>query len=218
MMFPAPALPESSRLDGAAMECAGGHLFPHVAVLYAREYSIYKSLSPHVYDIRRDARHYNGPFPVVSHPPCRAWGRLRHFAKPRDDEKALAFHAVHAVRTFGGVLEHPASSSLWESAELPASGERDSFGGFTYVVDQAWFGHRAPKRTWLYIVDADSLPDVPFELGQRSGRVELMGKREREATPPAFAFWLLGLAARCAVGKQSGFLVTPGLTDMGVSE
>ena len=27
MMFPAPALPESSRLDGAAMECAGGHPF-----------------------------------------------------------------------------------------------------------------------------------------------------------------------------------------------
>lgn len=27
-MFPAPTLPESSRLDGAAMEPVGGHLFP----------------------------------------------------------------------------------------------------------------------------------------------------------------------------------------------
>jgi len=38
----------------------------------------------------------------------------------------------------------------------------------------------ATKRTWLYIVAADSLPEVPFELGQRTGRVELMGTREHE--------------------------------------
>jgi len=205
-------LPLSSRLDGYPMECAGGHPFPNVAVLYAREDSIYKSLSPHVYDIHRDARNYNGPFPVVSHPPCRAWGRLRTFAKPRPDEKSLGYHAVHAVRTWGGVLEHPASSGLWSACDLPAPGKRDSFGGFTYVVDQAWFGHRAPKRTWLYIVGADSLPEVPFELGQKSGRVSLMGQREREHTPPVFAFWLLDLANRCAFGLQSGFLVTPGLS------
>ena len=179
------------------MECAGGYSFDDVAVLYARQDSIYKALSPHVFDIDRDARRYNGPFPVVAHPPCRAWGRLRTFAKPRPDEKALGFHAVQVVRTWGGVLEHPAHSTLWQACDLAAPGQRDSFGGFTYVVEQAWFGHRAPKLTWLYIVGADCLPEVPYELGQRSGRVELMGRNEREATPPAFAFWLLDLARNC---------------------
>ncbi len=187
-----------------------------VAVLYAREDSVYKSLSAHVYDINRDARNYNGPYPVVAHPPCRAWGRLRHFAKPRPDEKALAFHAVHAVRTFGGVLEHPESSSLWLAAQLPRPGEgRDSFGGFTYVVDQSWFGHRAPKRTWLYIVGASELPPVPFHLGLASGRVINMDTKEREATPFAFAEWLLDLATSCGKVPSSGSYVIPGLCAMG---
>ncbi|MGE5470590.1 MAG: hypothetical protein ACM3X0_07335 [Bacteroidota bacterium] len=170
---------------------------PGVAVLFARRDSVYKTLGADVFDADRDARGYLGPLPVVAHPPCRAWGRLRHFAKPRPDEKNLALHAVHAVRTWGGVLEHPAHSTLWQAADLPLPGCRDSFGGFTYVVDQSWFGHRAPKRTWLYVCGADSLPAVPFELGVAVGRVELMGTREREATPRAFALWLLDLAARC---------------------
>ncbi|MWL55341.1 hypothetical protein GQL84_23735, partial [Escherichia coli] len=57
-----------------------------------------------VFDIERDARTFAGGMPVVAHPPCRAWGRLRKFAKPRPDEKALALFAVAQVRAFGGVL------------------------------------------------------------------------------------------------------------------
>lgn len=230
-MFPAPLLPTHSRLDGLAMERSGGHLFPNVAVLYAREDSIYKSLFPHVYDIKLDARHYNGAFPVVAHPPCRAWGRLRAFAKPRPDEKALAYHALHAVRTWGGVLEHPAASSLWPAADLPRPGstDRDEFGGWSIQVPQFWWGHRAMKSTWLYIVGVDpvAIPVMPFALGHApctvglwSGRDKAncrkeISLREREATPPDFARWLLDLADRCAVGFQSGFLVTPGLSLMG---
>lgn len=183
-----------------------GQLLPLVAgssvvVLYARRDSIYKQLGADVFDIDRDARTYHGPLPVVAHPPCRAWGRLRKFAKPRHDEKYLALHAVHCVRSFGGVLEHPASSSLWPAAGLPLPGQRDHFGGLTFVVDQGWFGHRAPKRTWLYVCGADSLPEVPYQLGDNDGRIASMGRREREATPLPFAFWLLDLAARCKVSQ-----------------
>ena len=62
-----------------------------VAILFARADSCYKALSGcDVYDMERDARTYDGPRPVVAHPPCRAWGRLKHMANPRPDERNLA--------------------------------------------------------------------------------------------------------------------------------
>lgn len=91
-----------------------------VAVLFARADSVYKTLPGcDVYDMERDARIYDGPHPVVAHPPCRSWGRLRAFASPRPDERNLARLAVAMVREFGGVLEHPAGSTLWAAQSLP---------------------------------------------------------------------------------------------------
>lgn len=184
-----------------------------VAVLFARSDSIYKGSDlADVYDIERDARNYRGNLPVVAHPPCRAWGRLRHFAKPRPDEKDLALFAVDAVRRFGGVLEHPTASTLWPTAGLPRPGSgRDEFGGWSIQVPQFWWGHRAEKSTWLYIVGCEprGIPDIPLALGEapctvglfsgrdRSRARKEISKAEREATPPAFAAWLLDLAQRC---------------------
>ena len=168
-----------------------------VAVLFARSDSVYKRIPGcDVFDLARDARSYAGGLPVVAHPPCRAWGRLRHFAKPRFDERDLGVFAVDVVRRCGGVLEHPAHSTLFPVCNLPAPGVRDAFGGLTFALDQQWFGHRAPKRTWLYIVRARSIPEMPFHLGDVPGRVELMGRAERERTPPEFARWLVELASR----------------------
>ena len=172
----------------------------NVAALFVRADSSYKSMrGVDAWDEVRDASRYLGPWPVVAHPPCRGWGRLRHLAKVRPGELALALFAVDRVRRFGGVLEHPASSQLWQAAGLPRPGERDAFGGFTYVVHQSWWGHRAPKATWLYVVGVDPsyFPAVPFHLGLSDGRVELMGRAERERTPERFATWLVELARRC---------------------
>ena len=122
-----------------------------VAVLFARADSVYKALpNVEVYDMERDARTYDGPHPVVAHPPCRAWGRLRTFAKPRPDERNLARLAVALVREFGGVLEHPAGSTLWKAQGLPAPGAGfDGAGGWTLAAPQHWWGHKAEKATWL---------------------------------------------------------------------
>jgi hypothetical protein len=211
-MIVRPALPTPGAMFADVPRDVAGHLFSNVAVLYAREDSIYKNFSQHVYDIHRDARNYNGPFPVVAHPPCRAWGRLRTFAKPRPDEKSLGFHAVHAVRTWGGVLEHPTASSLWAACDLPRPGQGfDSFGGWSIQVPQFWWGHRAMKSTWLYIVGTRprDIPVIPLVLGHAPCTVGLYSGRdkancrkeisiqEREATPLAFAEWLLDLASRC---------------------
>lgn len=191
-----------------------------VAVLFARADSIYKTMAgTDVYDIDRDARTYAGTSPVVAHPPCRAWGRLRHFAKPRHDEKDLAHFAVQQVRACGGVLEHPESSALWPAAGLPAPGQRDEFGGWTLPIHQFWWGHRAQKKTLLYIVGCEphNLPALPLKLGESECVIRLDKRRpdgshirkgdpdwrrplngaEREHTPPELAEWLVELARRC---------------------
>lgn len=196
-----------------------------VAVLFARCDSIYKTFPEcDVWDIERDARRWPGGAPVVAHPPCRAWGKLHYFAKPRPDEKELALFAVDQVRRWGGVLEHPKDSKLWAAAGLPVpsqSHERsiDAWGGWTLPITQHWFGHRAEKKTWLYIVGCDRLnvPDMPMVLGDAShvitqGRTRRKdGTRlkkgqpgwrpdvtpaEREHTPPMLAAWLVELAKR----------------------
>lgn len=136
-----------------------------IAVLFARDDSRYKELDGYdVYDIHRDARNYCLSYPVLAHPPCRAWGQLSHMANPRPDEKQLAFFALAQVRLNGGVLEHPAGSRLWREANLPLEGEfPDEFGGFTIEVDQYDFGHVAHKKTKLYIcgIAMRELPPPP---------------------------------------------------------
>jgi hypothetical protein len=192
-----------------------------VAVLFARADSHYRALPEcDVWDKARDARKWPGGCPVIAHPPCRGWGRLRGLANPEPGEKELAFFAIDQVQRHGGVLEHPAGSTLWRKAHLPAPMER-GVCGWTLPIDQFWFGHRAKKATWLYIVgiEPEQVPRIPIVLGdapcvcgpagrRRDGgrlhkgdlgwRPEIT-KAERELTPPALAAWLVALARQASV-------------------
>lgn len=176
---------------------------PGVSVLFARADSCYFGLVDDVWDAQRDARGYTGKNPVVCHPPCRGWGRLRHWAKPRPDEKALALFAVEQVRRCGGVLEHPWGSTLWHAAQLPHPGKVDAWGGWTLLVDQGWWGHPAPKPTYLYIVGCsrENVGELPVQIHRAEGRTLKLSPADRERTPPAFARFLVDLAAKCA-GSQ----------------
>jgi hypothetical protein len=186
-----------------------------VAVLFARKDSVYKTFPDcDVFDVDRNALNYSGGRPIVAHPPCRAWGQLAHMANPRPGERELALWAVDMVRLYGGVLEHPRASRLWKEKPLPKVGDIDAWGGFTLKVNQFDWGHKAEKATNLYICGC--VPnDVP-ELPQRTGRPTHViasssarqhrghpcfrpevTRREREATPPAFAEWLVELAGLC---------------------
>jgi len=171
---------------------------PTVSVLYARRDSVYKTFdNVDVWDQDRDARKYEGDGPVVAHPPCRAWGRLKAFAKPSEGEKLLAISAVKLVRRNGGVLEHPAGSSLWREMDMPRPVEgTDSFGGYTILVNQSDFGHRAQKATWLYIVGPKTcdLPIAPITLGFPDRTVTQLGRAAREHTPVRLARWLVDVA------------------------
>lgn len=193
----------------------------NVAVLFVAPRSYYRGLArAECYGVERDALTFPGHRPVVAHPPCAQWGRLRHFANEDADQKALALFAVEQVRRWGGVLEHPAGSLLWREMGLPspidaARGtissaqpiEFDRWGGWSLNIQQLWWGHRAQKQTWLYIVGCgpSGIPEIPVWVGEAThsvsgsnGPLRLipMPKEERHLTPPAFALWLCELASR----------------------
>lgn len=156
-----------------------------------------------VWGVREDARRYAGPWPVVAHPPCGPWGRLSHLCKHQDAEAAPA--AVAAVRRWGGVLEHPEWSKLWQRCGLPLPGAGvDEWGGWSMAVDQRWWGHDARKRTWFYVVGATSpdVPPVPRPVFESPPVLELanQSRERRHLTPPALAVWLVELARRCQPG------------------
>lgn len=173
-----------------------------VAALYVDRLGPYPKLVEHWWDEKRDARTYAGPWPVVAHPPCGPWSALRHLhTKP--EERALGLLAIEQVQRFGGVLEQPARSKLFEHLSGP---------GFLFTVDQVSWGHVARKPTWLWFVNvpADSVWSSARSGGQPThwcsgGRnnqsggsvppgIKVCSAQQRRRTPIAFAEWLLSLA------------------------
>jgi len=169
-----------------------------VAALFVRKTSHYKSMADvDAYDAERDALTFEGGCPGVYHPPCRSWGKLSHFAKPRAGEKELALWSMDMVRKHGGVLEHPKTSRLWAAAGCIGYGIRDNYGGLLIPVYQSWWGHKAPKETCLYVVGA--LPELPqYQPPRTLQSVESMSQACREVTPLPLAIWLIDLARNCS--------------------
>jgi len=155
------------------------------------------------WDRRRDARLYDGPHPVVAHPPCERWGRYWGGSPttwPRlklGDDNGCFAAALAAVRKWGGVLEHPEGSHAWRHFHLnipPRTGAwvvADWEGGWTCCVEQGAYGHRARKATWLYANGTD-LPSlewgkapgdfVAFEDGYHSAAERAAAKARRVKT------------------------------------
>lgn len=145
-----------------------------IAALYVERGGCYFGL-PHVdpWDQERDARKYDGPHPIVAHPPCERWGRYwsggpsaRVRRKLGDDNGCFAA-ALAAVRKWGGILEHPEASHAWPAhglAKPPRAGgwvKADDVGGWTCCVEQGFYGHKARKLTWLY-ANSVELPDLKW--------------------------------------------------------
>jgi hypothetical protein len=110
----------------------------------------------------RDACEYDGPNPVVAHPPCARWcklaGLVEHvYGYKRGDDGGTFRSALDSVRKWGGVLEHPAYSAAWLAYGLnapPSDGgwvNADFLGGWTCHVEQHSYGHKARKATWIYV-------------------------------------------------------------------
>jgi hypothetical protein len=206
-----------------------------IAALYVETGGCYFGL-PNVdpWDKERDARLYNGPHPVVAHPPCERWGKywagsptvISRTGKRlvKGDDGGCFAAALAAVRTWGGVLEHPADSYAWKHFELnlpPRNGAwvvADWDGGWTCCIEQGAYGHLARKATWLYTAHVAELPSLAWgrtegeflrleegyhsaeerarkkALRKKHGAIKLMNPKDRARTPLPFRDLLIGIA------------------------
>lgn len=191
-----------------------------IAALYVQRNGCYYGLEGvDPWDEERDARLYDGPHPVVAHPPCSRWCRLAglveaRWGHKRGEDGGCFKAALASVRKWGGVLEHPAYSDAWPAFDLPRphSGggwQRGLYGGWSCHVEQCRYGHVAKKATWLYAYGCE-LPDLRWgsdpdqksqalvswcgnhvSSGENRPRV---GKKAASATPKAFRDLLIGMA------------------------
>jgi hypothetical protein len=191
-----------------------------IAALYVHENGAYFGLDgvdPWPED--RDARLYDGPHPVVAHPPCSRWCRLAglveaRWGHKRGDDGGCFASALANVRRVGGVLEHPAYSDAWDTFLLPVPPRSGGWvqglcGGWACHVEQGRYGHVAKKATWLYVFGAE-LPSLRwgYNPDQRSKALvswcgnhvasgesrPRVGKAAAAASPPEFRDLLLRIA------------------------
>ncbi len=225
--------------DAPAGAAVGGRLEPPVmrpvecrtvAALYVEPKGCYVGvLGVDPWDEARDARKYAGPHPVVAHPPCQRWGRFWHGStrKPHQyklgDDGGCFAAALHAVKTYGGVLEHPAHSRAFErycirKPKAGAGWQRcEMHGVWVCHVEQGHYGHDSRKPTWLIAAHVPlwALPELNwtkgeqrlpewmierygYEKARRIGVVAMVGGKNktaiRNATPKPFRDVLLSIA------------------------
>ena len=150
-----------------------------IAALYIEPDGVYAGLpGVDAWCEARDARLYEGPWPVVAHPPCQRWGRFWHGStrKPHQytlgDDGGCFEAALAAVRRFGGVLEHPCDSHAWRHFGMARPkrhagwNEPDEYGGRSCYVEQGHYGHMSRKPTWLYAVGV-SFPELDWSKGKQ---------------------------------------------------
>ena len=195
-----------------------------IAALFVQPDGIYAD-HPKVdlWDEARDARKYQGPWPVIAHPPCQRWGKMAlvNYSRwggqhnlPGNDGGCFEF-ALNAVRAWGGVLEHPAMTMAWQQFDIsrPLRGpgwQLSSCGGWVCEVWQSAYGHKAAKATWLYY-QGDNPPIVmrwarkpgSHQVGgcDRRGKAKnkpTLSIKEANATPVAFRDALIALAKNCS--------------------
>lgn len=190
-----------------------------VAALYVERNGIYAGLPDvDLWDEARDARNYEGPHPVVAHPPCTRWCQIAgvveaRWGHKRGEDGGCFAAALAAVRRFGGVLEHPAFTMAWKAYGLPRPKRGGGWVGnplIGYVthVEQGRYGHLARKATWLYAFGVRHLPRLAWGVDQQKayavvsncanggvpkGRPRVT-KKAASATPTEFRDVLLGIA------------------------
>lgn len=194
-----------------------------IAALFVDKTGCYSQLTHvDIWDESRDARKYQGPYPVVAHPPCQLWGSLAYVNykrwggehnKPGNDQECFK-SALDSVLQWGGVLEHPAFTRAWKTYDLKVPEQNQWTKEGEYYVCEVWqsaYGHLATKRTWLLYKGNQP----PFEMnwsrikgshqigghdqrGKDRNKPSIQGKKA-SATPQAFRDTLINLAYHSTV-------------------
>lgn len=195
-----------------------------MAALFVEPRGCYSGLDGvDLWDAERDARLYDGPWPVVAHPPCERWGRYwgggPSAKTPRKlgDDGGCFESALSSVRRWGGVLEHPEASHAWRVFSLPIPQRNGGWqagidGGWSCCVEQVAYGHPARKATWLYSYGCE-LPslrwgrargvfqrlDAGFHSTEQRRKsdakpIQRLNRDQRVGTPPEFRDVLIAMA------------------------
>lgn len=192
-----------------------------IAALFVQKNGCYFGLDGvDPWDKERDARLYEGPNPVVAHPPCSRWCRLAGLVQARwghkiGDDDGCFESALRSVREFGGVLEHPAYSKAFYRFGLPipipgGGWQMGICGGWSCYVEQVNYGHMAKKATWLYAYGVSSLPSLNWKVTadneskalvswcgnkvKRTPNRPRLSSKEASATPFEFRDTLISIA------------------------
>lgn len=167
------------------------HHAPNVAALFVDPFGAYlECAGVDMWDESRDAMLYNGPHPVVAHPPCARWCKMAKMIAKRFPGRAekqvgadggVFASALASVRRWGGVLEHPAWSLAWPAFGLAqpdkAGGWSRSGEGWVCWVAQSAYGHAAQKNTWLYMCGAEPPIDTIFDKPKGSKKLTHFAQR-----------------------------------------
>ena len=221
-----------SAADMAAAGAAGR--FRRVAALFVHPRGPYAGMADvDAWPVARDARRYSGPWPVVAHPPCARWSAYTFFArggvkqdKQIGDDGGCFAAALRAVRTWGGVIEHPRYSRAWRAFGIqrpPRGGgwQRLACGGWTCEVWQGRYGGKVPKPTWLYYYGVRPPASLDWKVatkreavfstfhrndrrGSRRSALTLMSTQQRSRTPDRFRDVLIELARGAIEGGAGG--------------
>ena len=177
-----------------------------IAALYVTKSGTYFGLDGvDPWDEERDARLYDGPYPVVAHPPCNKWAKLGRVIG-RGQDGGCFEHALAMVRTHGGVLEHPAESYAWKAFGLmrPCRFWSQSLldPGWVVEVDQSAYGFPTRKPTWLYYVGDTPPPEM--RVGPKLARgCDALWSTERSKTPLEFRDALIAMARSACVQNEA---------------
>lgn len=153
-----------------------------IAALYVETNGSYfglENIDP--WDETRDARKYEGPWPVIAHPPCQRWGKMwagspsyiakTGIRKVKGDDAGCFAAALAAAKQHGGVIEHPWGSYAWPYFKInkpPRSGgwiQADEVGGWTCCIEQGRYGHWMRKPT-LLLAYHTVLPELNWGISE----------------------------------------------------
>lgn len=163
-----------------------------VAALYVEKGGVYWDLEGvDPWDEERDARLYAGPWPVVAHPPCtrnasQCPARTCTSAYKVGDDGGTFKAALAAVRTWGGVLEHPAHAWAAHGLAEPNRGGGWTFSlgdeGATCYVEQGRYGMPVRKATWLYACAVD-FAELEWGYTNEPGEFKWHQRRDKLVDP-----------------------------------